>query len=62
MVVCVLVDAELLLVFLLGLDEQWSVEAQTPLAIGTSVDDLAHDHDLGLGSSLTLRPRLDALM
>ena len=60
MVVCVLVDAELLLVFLLGLDEQWFVEAQTPLAIGTSVDDLVHD--LGLGSSLTLLPRLDALM
>ena len=60
MVVCVLVDAGLLLVFLLGLDENWFVEAQTPLAIGTSLDDPVHH--LGFGSSLTLPPRLDALI
>ena len=56
----VLVDAEFLLVFFLGLDEHWLVKAQAPLAIRVTPDDLV-DH-LRLRSALPCLPRLDVLM
>ena len=59
LVVCILVDAELLLVLFLGLDEHGLVEAQLPLATAIAIDDLV-DH-LALGSALAQRFRLDLL-
>ena len=58
-VVCILVDAELLLVLSLRLDEHGLVEAQLPLAIGIATGDLV-DH-LALGSALAHLFRLDLL-
>ena len=58
-VVCILVDAELLLVLFLGLDEHGFVEAQLPLATAIAIDDMV-DH-LALGSSLARLFRLNLL-
>ena len=59
LVVCILVDAELLLVLLLGLDEHGFVEAQLPLATVIAIDD-AVDH-LALRDALARRFRLNVL-
>ena len=56
-VVCILVDAELLLVLLLGLDEHGFVEAQLPLATVIAIDDVV-DH-LALRDALARRFRLN---
>ena len=58
LVVCILVDAELLLV-LLGLDEHGFVEAQLPLATVIAIDDVV-DH-LALRDALARRFRPNVL-
>lgn len=59
LVVCILVDAELLLVLLLGLDEHGFVEAQLPLATVIAIDDVV-DH-LALRDALARPFRINVL-
>ena len=59
LVVCILVDAELLLVLLLGLDEHGYVEAQLPLATVIAIDDVV-DH-LALRDALARPFRINVL-
>ena len=58
LVVCTLVDAELLLVLFLGLDEHGFVEAQLPLATAIAIDGMVHHLALGSALARLFRPTL----